>query len=107
MLEIEADDAGWKLEKIIATGPSNNNATKHVFLDKWEGYSHGENTWETSVNVNENARELLEEYYVQNASMEKDKGFGKGNIGKKDAGSAEKRKSQKRKKSQVFTLLFD
>jgi hypothetical protein len=43
---------------------------------KWEGYSHEENTWETFENVNENAKELLEEYYAENANMERDKRFG-------------------------------
>jgi hypothetical protein len=46
VIEIEADDAGWKMESIIPSGPSNDNLKKHVYLDKWEGYSHDENTWE-------------------------------------------------------------
>jgi hypothetical protein len=65
------------MEKVIASGPSNNNAEKNVDLVKWEGYSHEENTWETFENVNENAKELLEEYYPENANMERDKRFGK------------------------------
>lgn len=42
---------------------------------KWEGYSHEENMWEIFENVNENARELLEEFYSENGNMEKDKWF--------------------------------
>jgi len=86
------------MEKIIASAPLNDEATKHVYLVKWEGYSHEENTWETFENVNENARELLEEYYVENAKMEKDKRFGKENVRQKDANGAEKRNSWTRRK---------
>jgi hypothetical protein len=30
VVEIEADDAGWKMESIIACRPSDDNARKHV-----------------------------------------------------------------------------
>jgi len=40
VIKIEADNAGWKREKIIASGPSNEDAMKHVYLVKWEAYSH-------------------------------------------------------------------
>lgn len=44
VVEIEVDDAGRKMESIIAIGPSNHDSEKHVFLVKLEGYSHDENT---------------------------------------------------------------
>jgi len=44
VVEIEADDAGWKMETIIASGCSDKDPRKHVYLVKWEGYSHDENT---------------------------------------------------------------
>jgi hypothetical protein len=52
-------------------GLTNNDTTKYDYLVKWDGYSHGENTTETFENINENARELLEEHYSENANMEK------------------------------------
>lgn len=61
VVEIEADDAEWKIEKNIASGPSNNDALEHVDSVKWEGYSHEENTWEAFENVKGNGSELLEE----------------------------------------------
>jgi hypothetical protein len=77
VIEIEADDADWEMEKVIASGPSNEDAEKPVFLVIWKGYSQAENTWEKFYNVDENARGLLEDYYVENANMLKDKRFGK------------------------------
>jgi len=71
-VEIEADDAGRKMENIIASGPSNNDAKKHVYLIRWETYTQEENTWETYENVVEYAEELLEEYYSNNENTEKD-----------------------------------
>jgi len=44
VVEIEADNAGWRMESIIARGPSNDDITKHMYLVKWEGYYHEENT---------------------------------------------------------------
>jgi len=29
VIEIEADNAGWKMESILASGPSDDNAKKH------------------------------------------------------------------------------
>ena len=75
VVEIEADDAGWKMESMIPSGPSNDDITKHVYLVKWEGYSHEDNTWETYENVMENAEKLLAEYYEKHANMEKDTRF--------------------------------
>jgi len=37
VVQIEANDAGWKMEKIIPSGPSDNNPNQHAFLVKWEG----------------------------------------------------------------------
>jgi len=99
LIEIEADDTGWKMEKIIASGPSHNDASEHVYLVKWEGYWNEENTWETFENVNENARELLEESYAENENMDKHKRFGKEEPRKKDAKGTGKRKSCKHRKA--------
>jgi len=44
IVEIEADDAGWIMEEIIASRPSDDDPWKHVYLVNWEGYSHDENT---------------------------------------------------------------
>jgi len=63
VIEIKADDVGWKMESIIASRPSVNDVKKHVYLVKWEGYSHDENTWEKYENFLDNAVELLKEYY--------------------------------------------
>jgi hypothetical protein len=76
VIEIEADSAGWKMESIIASGPSDNDPSKHVYLVKWEGYSHDENTWEKYGNVSECSLDLLKEYYGKNPTMQKDKRYG-------------------------------
>jgi len=76
VVEIEADDSEWKMEKIIASGPSNDDHKKHVFLIKWEGFTHEENTSESYENVAESANELLEDFYQTNNTMEKDGRFG-------------------------------
>jgi len=87
-IEIEADDSGWRMETIIASGPSNEDHSKHVYLVKWEGFSHEENTWESYENVAESAYELLKEYYEKNPMMEKDGRFEKN----KKRGKIKKRK---------------
>jgi hypothetical protein len=98
VIQVEADDAGWIMEKIIASGPSNNDVSKHVFLVKWKDCTHEENTWEEFENVAENAEGLLKDYYQENPNVEKDKRFGKEKSRRKDADGAEKRKSRKRRK---------
>jgi len=55
VVEIEASDGWWTMETVIACGPSTDDATKHVYLVQWEGYSHEDNTWETYENVVQNA----------------------------------------------------
>jgi len=82
------------MEKVLASGPSNDNASKHVFLVKWKDYTQEENTWESFDNVNENAKGLLKDYYEANPNIERDKRFGKEKTRQKDAGSL-KRKSRK------------
>jgi hypothetical protein len=84
-------------EMVIASRPVNDVPTKHVYLVKWQGYLHEENTWESFENVNENARELLEEYHAENSNFEKDTRFGKENLREKETEGAEKKKSRKRK----------
>ena len=83
MVEIEADDSGWKMESIIASGPSDHDHKKHVYLVKWEGLTHQENTWESYDNVKESAEDLLKEFYEKNPTMEKDSRYGKEKIGKR------------------------
>jgi len=72
VIEIEADDSGWKMETIIASGPSENDHRKHIYLVKWEGFTQEENTWESFDNVNESAPNLLKEFYEKNPTMGKD-----------------------------------
>ena len=72
MIEIEADDSGWKMETIIASGPSENDHRKLIYLVKWEGFTQEENTWESFDNVNESAPNLLKEFYEKNPTMGKD-----------------------------------
>jgi hypothetical protein len=69
---IEVDDGGWTPESIVASGPTDNDHRKHVFLVKWSGYSHDENTWESWEHLNDVAPELITEYYTKNPAMEKD-----------------------------------
>ena len=108
VVEIEADDAGWKMELIITSGPLNDDVIKHVYLVKWEGYSHEENTWESYENVNENSRELLEDYYEKHDNMERDERFVRRKSLEKDV-SAQPEKTRimrkSKKKKLVFTLL--
>jgi len=101
-VEIEADDAGWTIEAIIASGPSNEDPNKHVFLVKWEGFTHEENTWESFENVNNNAQELLEKYYEENPDTEKDKRFGETASKSKD----NKLKKSKRKSVEYFIFVL-
>lgn len=102
MVEIEADDAGWKMENMIACGPSKDDIKKHFYLVTQEGFTQEENTWETCENVMEHVEELLEEYYEKNETMERDKRF----VQRKSAGNREAvaqrkiRKTQKRKTHQ-------
>jgi hypothetical protein len=77
VVEIEDDNAGWKMESIIASGPSDDDPRKHVYLVKWEGYTHDENTWETYENVTECSLELRKEYYGKNPLLEKDARYGR------------------------------
>jgi len=93
VVEIEADDSGWKIELIIASGPSDDDGSKHVYLVKWEGFPHEENTWESYDNIAESAYEVLEEYYKKNPMMEKDSRFGKG----KPKEKIKKKKTRKHK----------
>jgi len=51
VVEVEADDPGWKIESNIASGPSDDDPRKHVCLVKWERYSHDENTWKMYESV--------------------------------------------------------
>jgi hypothetical protein len=57
-MEIQVDDAGWKMKNLFASEPSKNDVTKHVYLVQGAGYVHNENIYETFDNVNGNAREF-------------------------------------------------
>jgi hypothetical protein len=72
VVKVEADNAGWKMESIIASGPSDGDLRNHVYLVKWERYSHDENMWETAENVVECSLDLLKEYYIKNPLIERD-----------------------------------
>jgi transposase InsO family protein len=70
---IEADNEGWIPEAVIASGPTDDDHKKHVFLVKWEGYTHEENTWESYDHLMEVSPELVDKFYEQHPEMEKDK----------------------------------
>jgi len=72
VVEIEADDAEWKLDSIITSGPSDDDQRKDPYLIEWEEYSQDENTWETYKNVLECSLDLLKDYYGKNPMIEKD-----------------------------------
>jgi len=74
---MKADDAGWKMESVMASGPSDDDPRKHMSLVNWEGFSHNDNMWETYENVLECSVELLEDYYGKNPLVERDWRFGK------------------------------
>jgi hypothetical protein len=76
-LEIEGDDAGWKMQPIIPSGPSNKDPRKHVYLVEWDKYSQDENTWERYDNVTESSLGLVKEYYGKNLAIERDRRYGK------------------------------
>jgi len=59
VVEIEADNFGWKMQSILTSGPSDDDAKKQVSLVKWEGYLDDENTWETYENVLESSMDLF------------------------------------------------
>ena len=83
---VEADNEGWIPEAIIASGPTDDDHRKHVFLTKWKDYTHDENTWESYEHLQEIAPELLVEYYKKHPEIEKDKRW------KKEQNKIEKRK---------------
>jgi hypothetical protein len=86
---IEADDEGWVPEAIIASGPTDDDHKKHVFLVKWEGFTHEENTWETYEHLAKVAPELINKFYEQRPEMEKDKRW------KKSKRTQKKRRTKK------------
>jgi len=75
VVEVEADMEDWVMETIIASGPSDGNSKKHVFLVKWKDFAQEENTWETYENVADHNMELLEDSYERNPEMERDGRF--------------------------------
>ena len=44
---------------------------------KGKDHSHEDNTWESYENVVENTKEILEEYYRKNSTIERDGRFSK------------------------------
>jgi len=72
VVEIGAHHAGWKTEIIIPSGPSDDHVKKHVYMVKWEGFSHDKNTWETYANVTESSKYLLKDYYAQKPTIKRD-----------------------------------
>jgi hypothetical protein len=77
VVEIEADDSGWMMEQIIASGPSDNDSEKHDYLLKWEDFTKEENTCACYDNVEEWTFEILKAFYEKNPTMEKDARFEK------------------------------
>jgi len=63
------------METIIASGHSDGNPKQHVSLIKWNDFTQEENMWETYENVAEHNTQLLEEFYIRNPSIEKDRRF--------------------------------
>lgn len=55
-VDIEAGCAGWEMEEIMASRPSNDNISKQVHLVKWDGHSHKENTWGAFENVKDHPK---------------------------------------------------
>jgi len=106
VIEIEADDAGWRMEKALASGPSSDDTSKHVFFVKWKDYTHEQNTWESFENVMENAEDLLKDYYEGNPNMERDKRFGKERQDRKTQ-KAQRKNCGNADKEKLFTLLFE
>ena len=77
---VEADNEGWIPEAIIASGPTDDDHRKHVFLTKWENYTHDENTWESYEHLQEVSPELINAYYEKHPEIEKDKRWKKPEI---------------------------
>jgi len=61
-LEVEADHAGWRMERIIASGLWDINNATHLDLVTCEGYLHQDSMWQTYANVPEHAVELWKDY---------------------------------------------
>jgi hypothetical protein len=70
---VEADNEGWTPEAIIASGPTDNDDRKQVFLTMWENYIHVESTWESYEHLQVISPELLTDYYKKHPEIEKDK----------------------------------
>jgi hypothetical protein len=71
-MEIEAEGKDWVMESIIASGPSDDDPRKHVFLVKSKFCSQVENTWETYQNVGEQDLKLLVDYNWKNPAVTRD-----------------------------------
>jgi hypothetical protein len=96
VVEIEADDKRWMMEMIMASRPSTEDATKHVYLAKWNFFSTNDNPWESFQNVNDNARGSMEDYYKNNPNTDNDKRYGARVL---------ERKSRKRKQKNCIICL--
>jgi len=72
VIQMDADNAGWKMESMVASGPSHDDAKLHLYLVKWEGFSHDEYTWGTNENVTESSLDMLDNYYGKNPTIETD-----------------------------------
>jgi hypothetical protein len=69
VVEVEADGDEWVMESIIASGPSNDHGKKHIYLVKWRGFTHDDNTWESYDNVVEYDNKLLQDFYDKNPAL--------------------------------------
>jgi hypothetical protein len=72
VIKIDAEGNNWVMDSITASGPSNNNAERHVILFYWKDYTHKDNTWKTLETVADNHRRLSKEDYRQYPAIQTD-----------------------------------
>lgn len=71
VVKIVADDTRRKMEPNIPSSASDDYPRRLVYLVKWEGFKHDENTWEMYETVLECLLDLLKNYYSNNLKVEK------------------------------------
>jgi len=72
IIEVEADDAVLKMELNIASGPSDDDPSKHVYSETWEDNSQVENVLEMYDNVLECSLDFQKDYDGNNPPVERD-----------------------------------
>jgi hypothetical protein len=91
--EVEPEEQEYTPEALISCGPDNDNPSQHVFLIKWEGFDHEQNTWEPFDHLWPHRRDLLQKFYSEHPHIKPDPRF---RTGKRPAES-EPRRSKRRK----------